>query len=178
LAASIPTTEPTQIVAGDTVKWTRELPDYPSSDGWSLRYAIRGAASVDVTATSDGTGYAVAIPSSATATLGAGLYQLTGWVEKDGEVYTVVGPAAITVKPNLQTAADGALQSPAERELALIDAQIAELLASPIESYSIAGRSVAKRKLEDLNRQRGIAYAKLIRQSGGKLPSHALVFRV
>jgi hypothetical protein len=32
------TSEPVRITAGDTVAWTKALPDYPASAGWVLKY--------------------------------------------------------------------------------------------------------------------------------------------
>jgi hypothetical protein len=48
----IPTVEPANFAAGETVKWTKVVADYPPSDGWSLIYSIRGpTAFADITAT-------------------------------------------------------------------------------------------------------------------------------
>jgi hypothetical protein len=182
LAAEIPTCEPTSIVAGDTVKWTRSLSDYSAADGWSLTYAIRGVGSVDVEAATDtdGVGFAVTLSAQNSAKLAAGQYQFIGYVfsaDDPPEQYTVFGPVSLTVLPNIGDAKAGELVLDEEKELALINAQIQELLASPNESYSIGGRAAAKRKLADLYQARGIVIARLGRKRGQTVPSREVVFR-
>jgi hypothetical protein len=71
----------------------------------------------------------------------------------------------------------GDLVSSAERELALCETQIAELLASRTESYTIGQRSAQKRALAELTTLRGVLIAKLGRERGQPLPSHAIAFR-
>lgn len=179
MATEIPTCEPTSIVAGDTVKWTRSLADYSYADGWRLKYGLRGVSKLDITTTADadGVGFAVTISAGDTGKLEAGQYQLLGWVELNGENYTVIGPQPVTVTPNYQTAAAGDLRPSAEIELELCEAQIKELLSSSNETYSIGQRSAQKRKLEDLYKTRGILIAKLGRQRGQSNPTQAVRFR-
>lgn len=177
MAADIPTHEPSTIVAGDTVKWTRRLVDYSAADGWILKYAFRGASVIDAEATTDtdGIGYAVTLTASTTATATAGQYEWIAWVELSGENFTVLS-GSLTVTPNLKQAVEGDRVSSAETELALVEAQIADLLASSTESYSIGQRSVQKRALSELYVTRGILIAKLGRQRGQPYPTHAVRF--
>lgn len=165
-------------VAGDTVTWTRQFADFPVSEGWTAKLALRGASTADVTATTadDGVSYEFEISSGASGKLTAGQYEWAAWVELDGEVHTVES-GVLTVSANPLTANAGDLVSSAETQLALVDAQIAELLATPIESYAIGARSVTRRKLEDLNKQRGILVARLGRLRDQELPSYAMTFR-
>lgn len=181
MAAEIPTYEPSSFVAGDTVKWTRSLSDYSAADGWSLSYAIRGVAAVDIDATvdTDGIGFAVTLTAAESAKLAAGQYQLVGYVFSDDdppEQYTVFGPVSITVLPNVADAAAGDLVEPEEKELALINAQIQTLLATDNESYSIGQRAATKRKLGELYQARGIVIARLGRKRGQRVPSREVVF--
>lgn len=181
MAASVPTIEPTSFVAGDTVKWTRSLSGYSAADGWTLAYAIRGAKAVDVEATTDtdGVGFAVTVSASESAKLTAGQYQLVGYVFSDDdppEQYTVYGPVQIVVEPNVATAQPGELVSPVEAKIALVEAQIAELLASPTESYSIGGRSAVKRKLEVLEQSLGRLKGLRRREQGGEYNTVEMVF--
>ena len=41
--ADIPSTEPAVFTAGDTLKFTRSLADYPASEGWVLSYTLVNA---------------------------------------------------------------------------------------------------------------------------------------
>ena len=102
MAADIPTKEPTEFTSGDSVKWTRTLGDYPATT-YTLKYSFRGTAGTfDVTATADGTDYAVSIPAPTTSDYGAGYY--------DGHGYAVIDGTAqvdtITLAGDDTTAAD------------------------------------------------------------------------
>ena len=37
---TVPTGEPTELVAGDTWTWDRSLADYPAAGGWTLTYVF------------------------------------------------------------------------------------------------------------------------------------------
>lgn len=67
MTASIQTTEPTELRAGDTWQWRREdLADYPAS-AWTLTYHFRNAsAKFDVSAIADGDDYAVTVAKAST----------------------------------------------------------------------------------------------------------------
>ena len=55
MAPTIPTTEPTKFVAGDTVCWSKTLADYPA-DEYELSYAfVKDGEQFTVTCTADGT---------------------------------------------------------------------------------------------------------------------------
>jgi hypothetical protein len=73
--ASTPTTEPTELRAGDTWTWRRDdLADYPAS-GWALTYYFRNATRFfDVTATADGAGHLATVARATTAAIVAGVY--------------------------------------------------------------------------------------------------------
>ena len=57
MAAEIPTTEPTSIIAGDTLAWTKSLADYEASL-WTLTYYLRGPSAQTITATTSGGDFA------------------------------------------------------------------------------------------------------------------------
>jgi hypothetical protein len=77
--ASIQTTEPTELRAGDTWTWRRDdLSDYPAGDGWTLTYYFRTATHYfNVVAAADGDAYLATVAKAITATYGAGAYD---WV--------------------------------------------------------------------------------------------------
>src|SRR3990167_1080353 len=97
--ATIPTTEPAEVRAGDTVEWTKSLGDYPASDGWTLKYAMRGPMVIDITATASGSSYAVSVAKTVSALWIAGLYYWQAYVEKGSDRHTV-GTGRITIAPN------------------------------------------------------------------------------
>lgn len=156
MAPPIPTGEPEQLVAGDTWKWQRSVPDYPATDGWTLSYALRGAASIDFDATPDGTGsgYTITVAAGKTAVLVEGTYEWVAWVANTaGERYTV-GSGRVAVLANFAKLSGADRQHHVERALALIETQIEQLLASPIESGGAEQSQFAKRKLTELETAR------------------------
>jgi hypothetical protein len=102
MAAAIPTTEPTKIVAGTTVQWTRTFTDYPASD-YTLSYAIRGPSAIAVTVEADGDDYAAEISDAVTADALAGDYAWQAFCEaEDGSRY-LVGSGMLEVVADLAT---------------------------------------------------------------------------
>ena len=115
-----PTKEPTRATANDTLSWQRSLPDYLSSDGWNLAYALRGPSSVDISTTAEGAGYL----ATATAPAASGDYYLQGTVSKGSQRITVYsGTLTLTADISAATAPyDG--RSANKKILDLIDAAI------------------------------------------------------
>ena len=101
MAATVPTTEPLTIRAGDTWAWRREnLSDYPASL-WTLTYYFRNSAEkFDVEATADGDLFAVSVPIATTAAIAAGSYGWLAVVDNTTERYEV-GTGRLTVLPDL-----------------------------------------------------------------------------
>lgn len=178
MAPIVPTCVPSSLIAGDTAIWTRAWSDYPVSEGWVAHFALRGASVLDVTADTadDGASFEFTIAASDASKLVAGQYQYRHWVTLNGEKYTVES-GFITVEPNAYTAKAGDFRSQTEKELALVNAQIESLLASPMESGTVGNTTFSKRKLEELTTQRGVLTAKLGRERGQQPPTYAMGFR-
>jgi hypothetical protein len=144
----IPTREPENFNAGDTVSWKKSLSDYKASDGWVLKYAARGAGSINLTASADGDDHLTSISAATSSTYTAGTYKWLAYVEKAGERYTV-GEGYWDIKVNLATAT-----SITDRLITLqtdIDAINAFLGRNyNYASYSIAGRSLNNHSITDL----------------------------
>lgn len=102
MSYTIPTTEPTRIVAGDTVQWTKSLPDYLPTDGWTLTYAftLSGDQHTETAADNgDGT-HLVTLSGTDTTALTAGIYSWQAYVTSGTERHTV-GQGRMEVLPNL-----------------------------------------------------------------------------
>lgn len=156
MTASIPTCEPTTFAAGETVAWTKAVPDYPNTDGWSLVYSIRGlSAFPDVTATnvSDGT-YSVLIAADSTGPLAPGTYQWASHAYKAGPpvLRYPVERGVIVVTPNLVTTST--IESHAAKTLRMIEAVIEGRVTADVQDYQIAGRQVTKIDITELYRLR------------------------
>ena len=83
MSITVPTEEPELIYAGQTVSWTKSLPDFPATD-YTLKYYFSGPAAVTAiaAATYNTTDYLVTIPSATTAAYTYGIYSWTAFVEK------------------------------------------------------------------------------------------------
>jgi len=163
LPPPVPTSEPTTLTAGDTWQWTVTLPAYPPSAGWTLHYAIRGAAPVDVTATPDGAdGYAIAVPAARSAALPGGRYPWAAFVTNAAGERVTVREGAVTIRPNL-AGPSGDQRSHAERMLAAIEGLLQGRVTRDVESYTINGRSLVHLPIAELERLRA-RYAAEVRQ--------------
>lgn len=63
--------EPSQIVCGDSLCWTRYFSEFPASAGWTLTYSLRGGAQpIEFTASpgTDGVSFQINVAPSVTAT--------------------------------------------------------------------------------------------------------------
>jgi len=145
--------EPLEITAGDTVEWTRTLSDYPADDGWTLNYALRGPAKVDLTSEADGSSHKTTITSIAITV--AGTYYVQGYVTKDSERHTVY-TGRIKVNPNLagETEATYDGRCHAQRVIDAIEAVIEGRAAKDQLEMQIDGRRISKTPFEELIRIR------------------------
>jgi hypothetical protein len=141
---NIPTTEPGEIVIGSTLKWTRDLEDYPASE-YALKYYFRGAGKgFDAAATpdtGDGDRHAVTVAASVTAEMSPGTYYWQAVADKDGEKFfvgegetkAVAGLASLAVTTTVDN------RSPAKRILDAIDAMLAGKATKDQMEYQIGG---------------------------------------
>lgn len=110
----IQTREPEIFAAGDTLSFTRTLPDYPAGDGWALTYVLTSLAGeklATVTSTADGDNHKVYQDDFA-ITLDQGDYLLTGQVKNGAEDYTIYR-GVLTLQADLT---DGTASQPQKTE--------------------------------------------------------------
>lgn len=157
MAAPVPTQEPSIVVAGDTVKWTRSLGDYPASDGWTLSYRlINVAGHIDIVATASGADHLVNVPATTTDGWSPGTYAWAAYVEKAGERYTV-DSGTITVKPDLPAQLAGLeARSNARVILEELEAAFKDYVVNGqglVQRYTIGGREMWFRTSKDFVQQ-------------------------
>lgn len=100
--ATPPTIEPTQIIAGDTLSWSKTLLSYPANAGWVLNYRLLNTAGhLDIVAGSSGSDFLVNVPAATSAGFAAGVYDWQSFVSNSGtgERYTIE-TGIVTVLPN------------------------------------------------------------------------------
>ena len=149
MSVTIPTTEPTEIRAGDSVKWTRSLSDYPAST-WTLSYALRGPGEIDITASADGDDHSVSELPATTAGWTEGIYNWVAKVTDGTDTYTI-DEGTVEILEDLAAvtgAYDG--RSHAKKVLDAIEAVIEGRASQDQMSYTIAGRSLARTPIPDL----------------------------
>ena len=167
MAPVTPTGEPSEVVAGDSVRWRiADHADYPNSESWSLKYELVGKNTLAISPTFQTSGddkdhWLVDIPTTDTDDLDAGRYELWKRFEGSGthagQVSTIGSdgklngpPFVIAVRADPRSAVDGVFQTHAERTLALINTALEGRLTTDLESYQVAGRSISKIPIRDL----------------------------
>lgn len=170
MTAPIPSTEPTNFAAGETVQWTKTVADYLSTDGWSLIYSIRGATVFpDVTATpvSDGS-YSITIPTTSTTGLKPGRYVWASHAYKAGTppLRYPIDRGVIIVTADLGAAET--VVSHAAEALPIVEAAIKGRLTGDMQQYMIAGRSITKIPIMELYALRAFYRAELAKERGPK----------
>jgi hypothetical protein len=117
--ASIPTSEPLTLIAGDTLAWRREdlSADYSAAAGWALSYRLVNATGkIDIAATASGAAFAVTVAAATSAAYVPGAYNWVATVSKAAERYTI-GSGQITVLRDLAAAVTADTRSSAKKAL-------------------------------------------------------------
>lgn len=154
MAATVPTTEPARIVAGDSLRWTIAQPDYLPADGWVLKYrASNAAANFAIVSTAAGELHAVSVAASESADYAAGDYMLTAYVEGPDAQRVTLYSKPLTVAPNLAAEANTDARTTARQILDALKQLYRDHVASGralTDSYSVAGRSFKFLSVADL----------------------------
>lgn len=150
MTAPTPTTEPTTLIAGDTAKWLRSLPDYLPADGWILTYTLLNATGkITISASASADSHLVNVPAADTALWSAGEYAWRAQVASAaGDAYTM-GGGTITVQPAFSASTLDS-RSHARKVLANINAYLENANNLTAAKYEIAGRSLQRISIAEL----------------------------
>jgi len=173
MAADIPTTEPKTHQAGTTLKFDRDLPDFPS-DTWTLTYELRSTvnAPITITAAANGTGFRVNEAYGTTVDWNDGDYLMVGFVTSATERHEVYRDVLTILK---YAGIDETFEwrSYAARMLAKIEDIISGRMERDDASYSINGRSFTPKTDADLLAARNYFKAEVAKElrskKGGKI---------
>lgn len=147
--AEIPTTEPLSVYAGDTVRWTKSLPDYPASSGWALSYTLLNAASkITLSSTPQGDDFAVVASAATTNSWAPGEYAWRAQVSLAGNVFTV-GEGRMTVQPSFGAATLDTRTS-ARKALESVEAYLQDSQNLTAAEYQINGRQLRRHSMSEL----------------------------
>ncbi len=106
----LPTAIPASFTAGDTVAWTRDLPNYPRSAGWLLHYALVGTGSVytvDAVAGDSADNFAISVPAATTAGWTPGDYSVQEYATLTDGTRNTLGITRVTIGANLAASTGG-----------------------------------------------------------------------
>lgn len=145
MAATPDTTAPVRFVIGTEVSWIVDLPDYPPSDGGTL-VVYFGSTGVEKSAAGADYGdgrWVVTITAASSATFTAGTYSWQALRTVDAVPY-LVGEGTIEAVGAIAGSGGIDLRSPARKNLAALEAVIANRATEKDLSHTIAGRSVSK----------------------------------
>lgn len=152
MTAPVPTTEPSELRAGVTWQWTRELPDYPASS-WTLKYWFKktGAtgANFSIIATASGDTHSVTSTAATTAALTAGDYTWAALVTSGSEAHEV-DHGTFKLLPRYDAAANLDDREHARIVLDAIEAVIEGRATKDQQEYSIGSRMLKLTPIKDL----------------------------
>jgi hypothetical protein len=141
--------EPTQIHAGDSAAWSRDVPDRPASAGWGLRYVFSGPDRQVVEALQT-TPYQVEVSAETTANWQPGLYRWVALAFR-GDQRLTVATGTLDVSANLETAEPTDARTHAQKMLGLIEAALEKRIPKDQQSYEIDGMRLDRIPIERLD---------------------------
>lgn len=150
------------LIAGDTLKLTFDLLDYPAADGWAMVYTLKGPATITLTATLANDLYQVLAAAATTAAWTPGLYVAYATLSKDGESYTLP-QGQMEIKAALNAAGAVDPRSTVKKTLDALEAMILGKAGQDAQDYTINGRSLSRYTPAELMKWRD-HYAELYRQ--------------
>lgn len=167
LPPTIPSIEPSEFAAGESVQWTRSVGDYAAADGYVVTWYFRGAGVADVVGNASGSVWTATLTPTQTKDLAPGAYTWRAYAEKrDGATVNerhFIAEGRTVVLPDFAAATAGDSLSHAEKMLAAIDAVLEGRITADVEAYQIGGRSVTKIPFAELRKARNL-YVSAVRR--------------
>lgn len=170
MTASIPEKLPSELIAGDTWRWTRDLADYPAGTWTATVYFEASHGTFNSTASASGTTHSFTIAAATTTGYVPGLY---GWRLRvtDGTTTTTVESGMVDVLVDPGKAGKTDTRSWARRTLEAVEAFLEGNASTAQASMSIQGRALSHWALADLQGLHDWLQAKVRSEeasSGGK----------
>lgn len=169
-STNYPTTEPSEIIAGDRIAWKRSDldSDYPIAS-YSLKYSARlenaGSTEIEITASESGSDYIVEVGQATTANYTAGVYHWQAYIIRSSDSERVtIDSGTWEVKANRDTATTDP-RGHVKKVLDAIEATIEGRASKDQESYSIQGRSLGRTPIADLILLRDKYKAEYVRET-------------
>lgn len=149
------TTEPTTIVKGERIEWTKSYCDFPASD-YDLEYRFRGVGpGADVVATADGNEFEAALTAAQSAAFGIGKYKWQAWLTEQADPTNtfIVGSGSSTVERGFESGDTGDIDLRTAEKIALdaINSALANAATSDQLEYEIS-TPAGSRKIKRMTR--------------------------
>ena len=163
------TTEPEEIVAGDTLIWKRtDLGTDYANSSYTLSYEARlegtGSTVITITASASSDDYLVNVAAGTTANYSTGVYRWQAYITRDSDSARVtVDSGTFKVLPN-RSASTADPRSHAKTMLDKIESVLSGRADGDVSAYSINGRSLTKIGIEELMTWRDRYRAEYLRE--------------
>jgi hypothetical protein len=149
---------PNEVVAGDTVQWLDasfkdSLGNAIAPPDWTLKYAIRGAVSIDLTAVEDSGKWKTTLQPTDTADITATTILYWQSFATKGSDKITLAQGQVTVNPNLLDVSSSEFdgRSQAKKDLDAVQTAIrAKISGGAIAEYTIGNRSVRSIPIAEL----------------------------
>jgi hypothetical protein len=148
------TSMPSELFAGDSMRWTQTVSDYPASEGWTLTYTFKDATGIKLEkdATASGDDYLVTITPAETVVFMPGGIGWAAVVENaDRSERRTVGSGYLLVRTN---PAEGAGVDPRSIARQALDAIESTMLGASSQAEGTItyadGKSIVYRNLKEL----------------------------
>lgn len=146
---------PSEFIAGDTWRWTRDFADYPAGT-WTVTYYFENSAQTfNVAGVASGTSHDFTIAAAATAAYKPGRYYWSARATDGTIVETIAGESGwIEVKVDPAAAGTKDRRSWARRTLEAVEAFLEGNASTAQASMSLGGRSLSRWSLAELQQWR------------------------
>lgn len=148
---SPPSKEPSEIIAGLNIKWTKSLSGFLPEDSWILTYSLlKEGTRIEIIATDNGDStHLVNVQAATTKDYTVGTYEVIGHVTKSLDKFEVFrGTMKVTADPTSGSGAD--LRSDNKKLLDALEATLLGRASHEEEEYSIEGRSLKRMSIDEL----------------------------
>lgn len=143
---------PAKVRAGDTLKFTDTVDDYPATDGWTLNYVLVNGQQHQ-TFSASGSEYAFNVALTTTKNWAAGDYRWQAYVDGVSSEKHTVGSGFVTILPDY-SAGPSDQRSHVEKILSAIEATLEGKILTDAESVTINGRSIKRYSFDQLTKLR------------------------
>ncbi len=152
MAATLPTSTPSKLTAGDSVEWTISLPDYPAPT-WTLTYyLVKTGKQIVITGSQyeSSDDHHIEVAKAETTDWPAGTYSYQAVVD-DGTDRKRIESGSIVIEPDFAQQDDGYDdRSFAKKSLDAIEAVIENRASQAQQEYQIAGRALKFMTMDEL----------------------------